>query len=59
MVDSDPIGTVPSSAYPFNIGGGGIADPNGNWFNGRLDDVRLYDRALSATEITLLSKIYR
>ncbi|MHC4759646.1 MAG: LamG domain-containing protein, partial [Planctomycetota bacterium] len=38
----------------------GVLDPapggNHRWFNGRIDDVRIYDRALSTAEIT---KLYR
>ena len=40
-----------SSTYPLNIGGGGIWDATGNWFSGQIDDVRLYDYALSQDEI--------
>jgi len=40
-----------TSTYPVNIGGGGIWDTSGNWFAGRMDDVRIYNRALSATEV--------
>jgi hypothetical protein len=45
---SDSYGT---SSYPFNIGGGGIWDATGNWFSGAIDDVRLYNHALSEAEI--------
>lgn len=43
-----------SSADNFNIGGGGIFDTltaNGNYFNGQIDEVLVYHRALSATEV--------
>ena len=40
-----------TSTYPFNIGGGGIWDASGNWFNGWIDEVALYDKALSAAVI--------
>jgi len=41
-----------SSTYRLNnIGGGGIWDATGNWFSGQIDDVRLYDYALSQDEI--------
>jgi hypothetical protein len=51
--------TLPSSNYGsngfrFNIAGGGIFDTigaNGNWFNGRVDEVAVYNRALTAAEI--------
>ncbi|MBL8160277.1 prepilin-type N-terminal cleavage/methylation domain-containing protein [Candidatus Saccharibacteria bacterium] len=35
----------------FNLGGGGIADNTGNWLDGRLDDIRIYNRALSDGEM--------
>jgi hypothetical protein len=40
-----------SSTYPFNIGGGGIFDAATNWFNGCLDEIALYSRALPAVDI--------
>jgi hypothetical protein len=40
-----------TSTYPVNIGGGGVWDSSGNWFTGRMDDVRIYNRALSAAEV--------
>jgi hypothetical protein len=40
-----------SSSYFFNIGGGGIFDASGNWFNGTIDEVRVYNRALTEDEI--------
>lgn len=43
-----------SSQYHFNIGGGGIFDPTGNFFLGSLDDIRIYNRALSPTEVDTL-----
>ena len=55
-------GTRPSvlpapNAFPFNIGGGGIFDAlavNGNYFNGQIDEVALFDRALSAEQVRSL-----
>jgi hypothetical protein len=41
-------GTSASFAGPLRIGGAG-----GMWFSGRIDDVRVYNRALSAAEIRL------
>lgn len=41
-----------SSAYPFRIGGGGILDATGNYFAGQIDEVAVYDRALSAAELS-------
>lgn len=49
--------TYGSSSDKFNIGGGGIFDTmavNGNWFNGRIDEVAAYHRALSAAEVRSL-----
>lgn len=40
-----------TSTSPFRIGGGGILDASGNFFTGQIDDVRIYERALSAAEI--------
>ncbi|MHC4538056.1 MAG: LamG domain-containing protein, partial [Planctomycetota bacterium] len=40
-----------TSTFPVNIGGGGVWDASGNWFNGWIDDVRIYDHALSEAEI--------
>jgi hypothetical protein len=40
-----------ASTYPFNLGGGGIFDSTTNWFNGCLDEVAFYDRALADTDI--------
>ena len=40
-----------SSAYGFKIGGGGIFDATGNGFLGQIDEVALYNRALSSGEI--------
>lgn len=42
------------SEYDFNAGGGGIWDEAGNFFNGRLDEVSVWGRALSASEIVFL-----
>ena len=40
-----------SSSYPFHIGGNGVFDASGNWFNGKIDEVAVWTRALSPTEI--------
>ena len=40
-----------SSAFPFRIGYG-VLDASNNFFNGAIDDVAVYDRALSAQEIS-------
>jgi hypothetical protein len=41
-------GTVVRSASPLRLGGNSVWN---EWFAGRLDDVRIYNRALSAAEI--------
>jgi hypothetical protein len=48
-------GLISTSTSPVTIGS---SDPAGvnpkNYFNGIIDDVRIYNRALSATEVTAL-----
>ncbi|HUF62786.1 MAG TPA: LamG-like jellyroll fold domain-containing protein [Verrucomicrobiales bacterium] len=44
-----------TSAFNFNIGGSGIWDADGNWFNGLIDDVAVYDVALTPGEIASLA----
>lgn len=47
--------TLPANnGFTFNIGGGGIFDGTGNFFNGRLDEIAVYNRALTADEIAAL-----
>ncbi|GAA3607846.1 LamG-like jellyroll fold domain-containing protein [Microlunatus ginsengisoli] len=41
-------GAVPVSANPLRIGGNAVW---GEWFSGQIDEVRVYNRALSATEV--------
>jgi len=46
-----------SSAYPFRIGGGGVLDDpatSGNFFTGDLDEVAIFNRALSVGELSAL-----
>ncbi|SPE60739.1 hypothetical protein SBV1_480022 [Verrucomicrobia bacterium] len=42
------------SEYDFNIGGGGVFDPTGNYFHGQIDEVAVWFRALATNEITAL-----
>jgi hypothetical protein len=52
-----PSANYGSNGFHFNIAGGGIFDAigaNGNWFNGRVDEVAVYNRALTAAEICSL-----
>jgi hypothetical protein len=44
-----------TSTYGFSIGGSGVWDSTGNWFEGQLDEVRVYSRALSQAEIGSLA----
>jgi len=46
-----------TSTFPVNIGGGGIWDDSGNWFQGQIDDVRIYNRALSGAEAAWLGGV--
>ncbi|MFW6163454.1 MAG: LamG domain-containing protein [Planctomycetota bacterium] len=53
--DFDTKASYGSSGYGFNIGGAGIWDGGGNWFNGQIDDVAVLDHALSPTEVGYLA----
>lgn len=39
------------SEFNFNIGGGGVFDPTGNYFKGQIDEVAVWFRALATNEI--------
>jgi chitodextrinase len=41
-------GAMPSTTQPLRIGGNSMGS---QWFRGRIDDLRVYDRALNASEI--------
>jgi hypothetical protein len=41
-------GAMPASADPLRFGGNAV---RGEWFTGRLDEIRLYDKALTAAQI--------
>ena len=49
---TDSYGT---STFPVNIGGGGVMDATDNWFTGDIDEIRIYQRALSAAEVAGLA----
>jgi glucose/arabinose dehydrogenase len=50
QVASTPFaGSVPTSGSPLRIGGNGVW---GEWFAGLIDEVRVYNRALSAAEVS-------
>lgn len=40
-----------TQAFNFNIGGGGILDTGGNFFRGAIDEVAVFDKALTIEEI--------
>ena len=44
-----------TSGFNFNIGGGGVYDASGNWFIGSIDDVAVWDIALSDEAILNLA----
>lgn len=44
-----------TSGYNFNIGGGGILDAAGNFFRGAIDEVAVFNKALTSAE---LNEIY-
>jgi hypothetical protein len=53
LVAGSRISTLPTNAaFAFNIGGGGIFDATGNFFNGQIDEVAVFDKALTADQIT-------
>ena len=43
-----------TSGYTFNIGGAGIYDITGNFFNGQIDDVAVWKSPLTAEQVGLL-----
>ena len=47
----NPIDSYGNSTFFFNVGGGGIYDGTGNQFTGQLDEVAVYDRALTDAQI--------
>ena len=47
--------TYGTSTFPVNIGGGGIFDDIDNWFTGDVDEIYIYQRALSAAEVAALA----
>lgn len=59
-VNGTDIGTTtlssfsPNIANPFRIGAGATEGGGNFWFPGLIDDVRVYDRALSAAEVATL-----
>jgi concanavalin A-like lectin/glucanase superfamily protein len=47
--------TYGTSDFPVNIGGGGVFDATDNWFTGDVDEIAIYQRALSAAEVAGLA----
>jgi len=45
-----------SGAYWFGSNSGAFGQGMGGWWNGRLDDMRIYNRALTALEVSLLAR---
>ena len=43
-----------SSAFNFNIGGGGVFGPGGDFFRGEIDEVAVFDKPLSALRVRQL-----
>jgi hypothetical protein len=48
-------GTINTTGDPLYIATKNSGAPTGDRFNGRLDDVRIYNRALSASEVAVIS----
>ncbi len=49
--------TLGSNTTPTRIGGNVVNQNNNSWLNGRIDDVRFYNRVLSAAEIAQLAAV--
>jgi len=47
--------TYGTSTFPINIGGGGVFDATDNWFTGDVDEIYIYQRALSPAEVAGLA----
>ena len=50
-LEGAPIDSYGASDFPFNIGGGGVYDATGNQFTGILDEVAVWDTALTDAQI--------
>ena len=48
---SGPVTSYGTSSFNFNIGGGGIFNSAGDYFKGNIDEVAVFDKALSAADI--------
>ena len=47
-------GTYGANASPFRVGGGSIFDASGNFFQGELDDLGVFTKALDASQVANL-----
>lgn len=55
VLNQEATGAMPTTSNALNIGSKTTTSPEGDHFNGDLDDVRIYARALSAEEIGTLA----
>jgi autotransporter-associated beta strand protein len=53
-VSSGNISNYGASAFKFNIGGGGIFNASGDFFRGEIDEVAVFDKALSEGRVKQL-----
>jgi autotransporter-associated beta strand protein len=51
---SGAIGNYGTSGFNFNIGGGGVFNATGDFFRGEIDEVAVFDKALSANRVQQL-----
>ena len=51
LVDSNQSNYVPQSGYDMRLGNGGYYGPNSSYWKGMVDEVKIYNRILSNTEI--------
>lgn len=49
-----PLDSYKSSAFNFNIGGGGIFNDTGDYFKGNIDEVAVFGKALTAAQVQSL-----
>ena len=53
--DSQSGWRVRTATFPVNIAGGGVFDATDNWFTGQIDEIYVYQRALSPAEVAGLA----
>lgn len=51
---SGPIDVCPGGTLTIGAGWNGMTNPTGGWWNGKLDDILIYNRALNASEVAQL-----